>query len=62
MAGAQVTEINCKTLLNRLNALRPPARLAACSILDVPFFPFRWTLNPYVPFFPFRWTGVPPRL
>ena len=32
MAGAQVTEIHCKTLLNRL---------------DVPFFPFRWTLNPY---------------
>ena len=32
MAGAQVTEIHCKTLLNRL---------------DVPMFPFRWTLNPY---------------
>ena len=32
MAGAQVTEIQCKTLLNKL---------------DVPFFPFRWTLNPY---------------
>lgn len=32
MAGAQVQEIQCKTLLNRL---------------DVPAFPFRWTLNPY---------------
>ena len=32
MAGAQVTEIHCKTLLNRL---------------DIPSFPFRWTLNPY---------------
>jgi len=32
MAGAEVQEIRCKTLLNRI---------------DVPFFPFRWTLNPY---------------
>ncbi len=32
MAGAQVDEIQCKTLLNRI---------------DVPTFPFRWTLNPY---------------
>ena len=32
MAGAQITEIQCKTLLNRL---------------DIPSFPFRWTLNPY---------------
>ena len=32
MAGAQVQEIQCKTLLNRI---------------DVPTFPFRWTLNPY---------------
>ena len=32
MAGAQVEEIQCKTLLNRI---------------DVPTFPFRWTLNPY---------------
>ena len=32
MAGAQVTEIHCKTLLNKL---------------DIPSFPFRWTLNPY---------------
>ncbi len=32
MAEAQVQEIHCKTLLNRIN---------------VPDFPFRWTLNPY---------------
>ena len=32
MAGAEVQEIFCKTLLNRV---------------DVPDFPFRWTLNPY---------------
>ena len=32
MAGAQVEEIQCKSLLNRI---------------DVPTFPFRWTLNPY---------------
>ncbi len=32
MAGAEVQEIHCKTLLNRI---------------DVPDFPFRWTLNPY---------------
>ena len=32
MAGAEVQEIRCKTLLNRI---------------DVPNFPFRWTLNPY---------------
>ena len=32
MAGAEVQEIQCKTLLNRI---------------DVPKFPFRWTLNPY---------------
>ena len=32
MAGAEVQEIHCKTLLNRL---------------DIPSFPFRWTLNPY---------------
>ena len=32
MAGADVQEINCKTLLNRI---------------DVPGFPFRWTMNPY---------------
>ena len=32
MAGAEVQEIYCKTLLNRI---------------DVPRFPFRWTLNPY---------------
>ncbi len=32
MAEAQVQEIHCKTLLNRIN---------------VPGFPFRWTLNPY---------------
>ena len=32
MAGAEVQEIRCKTLLNRI---------------DVPSFPFRWTLNPY---------------
>ena len=32
MAGAEVQEIQCKTLLNRI---------------DVPGFPFRWTLNPY---------------
>ena len=32
MAAAQVTEIHCKTLINRVNA---------------PDFPFRWTLNPY---------------
>ncbi len=32
MAGAEVQEIHCKTLLNRL---------------DIPSFPFQWTLNPY---------------
>ena len=32
MAGADVQEIHCKTLLNKI---------------DVPRFPFRWTLNPY---------------
>jgi len=32
MAEAQVQEIYCKTLLNRV---------------DIPNFPFRWTLNPY---------------
>ena len=32
MAGAEVQEIYCKSLLNRI---------------DVPNFPFRWTLNPY---------------
>ncbi len=32
MAGAEVQEILCKTLINRV---------------DVPDFPFRWTLNPY---------------
>ena len=32
MSGAEVQEIHCKTLLNRI---------------DVPTFPFRWTLNPY---------------
>ena len=32
MASAQVKEIHFKTLLNRM---------------DVPLFPFRWTLNPY---------------
>ena len=32
MAGAEVQEIYCKTLLNRI---------------DVPNFPFKWTLNPY---------------
>ena len=32
MAGAEVEEIYCKTLLNRI---------------DVPNFPFKWTLNPY---------------
>ena len=32
MAGAEVQEIQCKTLLNRV---------------DVPDFPFKWTLNPY---------------
>ena len=32
MAAAQVTEIFCKTLINRVNA---------------PDFPFRWTINPY---------------
>ncbi|PKB83438.1 MAG: hypothetical protein BZY88_01985 [SAR202 cluster bacterium Io17-Chloro-G9] len=32
MAGAEVQEIQCKSLLNRV---------------DVPNFPFRWTLNPY---------------
>ena len=32
MAGAEVQEIYCKTLLNRL---------------DIPSFPFQWTLNPY---------------
>lgn len=32
MPAAQVTEINCKTLINRVNA---------------PDFPFRWTINPY---------------
>lgn len=32
MAGAEVQEIRCKSLLNRL---------------DIPGFPFRWTLNPY---------------
>ena len=32
MAGANVQEIYCKTLLNKI---------------DVPKFPFRWTLNPY---------------
>jgi len=32
MAGAEVQEIQCKTLLNRI---------------DVPGFPFRWSLNPY---------------
>ena len=32
MAGAEVQEIRCKSLLNHI---------------DVPNFPFRWTLNPY---------------
>jgi DNA repair photolyase len=32
MAEAEIQEIHCKTLLNRIN---------------VPDFPFRWTLNPY---------------
>ena len=32
MAGAEVQEIYCKTVLNRI---------------DVPNFPFKWTLNPY---------------
>ena len=32
MAAAEVQEIRCKSLLNRL---------------DVPGFSFRWTLNPY---------------
>ena len=32
MAGAEVQEIHCKTMLNRI---------------DVPGFPFKWTLNPY---------------
>ena len=32
MAGADVQEIHCKSMLNRL---------------DIPGFPFRWTLNPY---------------
>ena len=32
MAGAEIQEIYCKSLLNRV---------------DVPNFPFRWTLNPY---------------
>jgi len=32
MAGAEVQEIYCKSLLNRI---------------DIPDFPFRWTLNPY---------------
>ena len=32
MAGAEVQEIHCKTMLNRI---------------DVPGFPFRWTMNPY---------------
>ena len=32
MAGAEVQEIHCKSLINRV---------------DVPNFPFRWTLNPY---------------
>lgn len=32
MAGAEVQEIYCKSLLNRV---------------DIPEFPFRWTLNPY---------------
>ena len=32
MAGAEVQEIHCKSLLNRV---------------DAPNFPFRWTLNPY---------------
>jgi DNA repair photolyase len=32
MAGAEVQEIYCKSLLNRI---------------DIPGFPFRWTLNPY---------------
>ena len=32
MAGAEVQEIYCKSLINRV---------------DVPDFPFRWTLNPY---------------
>lgn len=32
MAGAEVQEIHCKTLLNRI---------------DAPSFPFRWTMNPY---------------
>jgi DNA repair photolyase len=32
MAGAEVQEIRCKALLNRV---------------DIPDFPFRWTLNPY---------------
>ena len=32
MAGAEVQEIHCKSLLNRV---------------DVPNFPFRWTINPY---------------
>ena len=32
MAGAEVQEIYCKSLLNRV---------------DIPDFPFRWTLNPY---------------
>ena len=32
MAGTEVQEIHCKTLLNRI---------------DAPGFPFRWTMNPY---------------
>lgn len=32
MAGADVQEIHCKTLINRL---------------DIPSFPFNWTINPY---------------
>ena len=32
MAGAEVQEIQCKSLINRV---------------DVPSFPFRWTINPY---------------
>ena len=32
MAGAEVQEIHCKSLINRV---------------DVPNFPFRWTINPY---------------
>ena len=39
MASAEVQEIHCKTLLNKI---------------DVPGFPFRWTMNPY--------RRLPPRL